>query len=769
MTTAFDDYPTNEIGQLPNVSKFGGGFSYVAWTPDTTVRLANVPWNSDYRDVVYFDSKTAFNSWLDGPERQGPSIILNKMTYARPGMPIRLNLPFEVCYQFNYIRVVNNAQPVTAHHQSGTPPVINVQNYTESGPQILYYFITDIEYLAPNTTQLHIQLDVWQSFCHSVNFGNCYIERGHVGIANEHQFDNNGRDYLTVPEGLDVGNEYQIVKTYEHIVADNDSADTKSKILVASTTSLVPPYGTVDDPTLKTAQGNSYGNLPNGCDFYYFDSNSDWQDFLEFMQDKPWVTQGIASVTAVTQDFIIGLSGTDGDGNFRYDVVTPDPSNSALSFYRVRSGKAAGSSVIGVIADPPRPELGNMRDTRFLAFDWRDNLLPSRYAHLKKFLTNPYTVIELTSYSGTPLVLKPECMYSDHIQVLQKTWLGLPSPRIAWMPFRYNAVENAGNNVVDSSGAIMNDRGEMWDMMTGIMSLPSFSVVNNGAMAYMAANAHGIAYQHSSADWSQTRAMMGAGNDRANASRGMDNAYDNAQVGVNAIMRSGNLGIETAGYRALQSGANSMVGGVGQGGQAGATNIATGALNAGASFAIERNQISQSSAISQGAAQSVANNNRNLAGQNIDSNYDYAAAASQGDYQNAIAGINARVQDAKMIQPTTSGQLGGDAFNLAMFKWGVFAKVKMLQPALMNAIGEYWLRYGYAVNRFGRVPADFQVMEKFTYWKLRETYITSSTCPEIFRQTIRGIFEKGVTVWSDPNDIGNIDIADNDPRNGITL
>jgi hypothetical protein len=87
----------------------------------------------------------------------------------------------------------------------------------------------------------------------------------------------------------------------------------------------------------------------------------------------------------------------------------------------------------------------------------------------------------------------------------------------------------------------------------------------------------------------------------------------------------------------------------------------------------------------------------------------------------------------------------------------------------MAAIGEYWLRYGYAINRFGKMPNDYSVMSRFTYWKLRETYITSSSCPEMFKQTIRGIFESGVTVWRNAKDIGNVDIVDNVPLNGITL
>ena len=73
------------------------------------------------------------------------------------------------------------------------------------------------------------------------------------------------------------------------------------------------------------------------------------------------------------------------------------------------------------------------------------------------------------------------------------------------------------------------------------------------------------------------------------------------------------------------------------------------------------------------------------------------------------------------------------------------------------------------VNQFAQMPSDFQVMTNFTYWKLRETYIYSQSCPELFKQTIRGIFEKGVTVWRDANKIGQIDIANNAPKAGVTL
>src|SRR5699024_9745717 len=191
------------------------------------------------------------------------------------------------------------------------------------------------------------------------------------------------------------------------------------------------------------------------------------------------------------------------------------------------------------------------------------------------------------------------------------------------------------------------------------------------------------------------------------------------------------------------------------------------AAMAGANHAINVNERNQSLGIETSLANRNTRAQVDTAGYMRDTNKEFADYAARGDYEQAVAGINARVQDAKLIQPTTSGQIGGDAFNLAVYQWSADARVKMVTSGAMAAIGEYWLRYGYRINRFIQLPQNLKAMTKFTYWKLLETYLSSSRCPEAFRQTIRGILEKGVTVWNNPNDIGRIDVADNQPLNNV--
>jgi hypothetical protein len=150
-----------------------------------------------------------------------------------------------------------------------------------------------------------------------------------------------------------------------------------------------------------------------------------------------------------------------------------------------------------------------------------------------------------------------------------------------------------------------------------------------------------------------------------------------------------------------------------------------------------------------------------------DTNYDLAQFSSKGDYANAIAGVNARVQDAAMIQPSIAGQFGGDSTNVANGTMEFSIRWKLIDAAALRVVGDYWLRFGYAIRAFIRPPQSLMVMSKFTYWKMTESYLSSAMVPEGHKQVLRGIMEKGFTVWGNPADIGNTDIADNVPLAGV--
>ena len=717
----------NQISTLPSEMNAGLDFNYAVWTAGTSITLCNVPWNSDYRDITKFDNVAALDNYL--LNNSGPVTTIPGLSYARVGQPIRVSLPQNAVYKYNYLRAFNPAQPV----QEGDTP------------RAFYYFITDTRHIAPNNTEIMVQLDVWQSFGYGVSFGNCFIERGHVGIANENAMRDYGREFLTIPEGLDIGGEYEIVAQWKEKVASaksNVDGGLDYSIMITSTTSLTGNHGTVDAPNLVSANGSTFENLPNGAETYVFKTLPEFKIFMEFMADKPWVTQGIVSITAIPPVDRYGMDVTEiGLGNVGGDQV---------SIYEI-----AGEHSFQV-----KPVE--------MATAWRETLpIPERYAHLDKFKVHPYTSLEMTSYTGTPLVLKPESWANDDAVVIEVPHFAPPGARLMFIPWRYNRKGRAGvatGEIADDfEEGLFNDGGEFLDVATGIFNFPTFSVVNNGYISMMAANTHGIAFQHSNNEWSQQRALAGAQAGYDNAGTGIDaSKIANAQ-GISAASQQATLANEMAGWNALQGVGNNLTT------VQTPLNLAKGLANNAADYAKSLNQSNQSLGIANHLSEGVNQTQTNSSQLQRDTNMDYAQMAAKGDYQNGLAGINAKVQDARLIQPTTSGQLGGDTFNLAMYKWGYDIKVKMLQGAAMATMGEFWLRYGYRVNRFGKMPASLMVCEKFTYWKLQETYITAANCPETYKQTLRGIFEKGVTVWKNPNDIGVIDMAGNAPLAGVTL
>jgi hypothetical protein len=699
-----------------------------------------VSWDATYRDVVKFGSRAARDNYLN---QRGDSLEIENMTYARPGLPVVLPVPITDAQRFNYIRVTNERIPGGG----------------DDGVRSYCYFILGVEYSSPGATTFMLQLDVWQTYVYDVSFNQCYIERGHIGIANSNAFDGYGRDFLSIPEGLDIGNEYQVIaRKSKNVMTENEDyfedpvgSATRERegfaVLMATTVHIGETPGTENAPILETARGSDLQGMPSGTEYYVFKSAADFRNFMIGYAKYPWITQGIISVTIIPKP---------GRYGYKLDPVT------------LKSGDPQIDAVVEMYTIRGDLESGN--GTWYNMFpNWRNspeilNKIPERYRKLKKLLTFPYMMIELTTFTGTPVILKPEVWTDVNARIQERASLVPPNQRIVFSPFRYNALEDAPYDTYkgqDDRVEYLDDGGEYMDMSTQISNFPSMAVVNNGAIGFMASNTHGIAYQHQSANWSQQKALQGAQTGYQQSGKGLEagraqgdiSRYADAQgTTIDNNMAVMNAGVQAGG--ALMSGSpQGLIGGLYGAG----TGLASQMIGSNQHLGnrLQTSQMSQD--VAQGLGQYMRNSNLGL-----------AEFVAKGDYSQAIAGINARVQDAQLTQPSVSGQTGGEAFNIIHHLSKISLRWKMMSKANIRANGEYWLRYGYAVQMFADLPESLMCMTNFTYWKLLETYITGAA-PESMKQTIRGILEKGVTVWRSPDIIGQIDIADNDPLGGIAL
>lgn len=720
-------YPGN-----PNEYDFGTQFNYAVWTPATTLDLVNVPWNNDYRDIVKFDNRAALDAYINGltPDRYQ----LTEATYHKPNTPIRVPIPFNVAYKYNYIRATNPAQPI---------PGDIARSY--------YYFIAEVRYINPSVSELVLQLDVWQTFGYDITFGNSYVERGHIGIANENAFANYGRDYLTTPEGLDVGSGYvHVERAVMPVLGGRPSPEWDINILVYSTVDLSSSGGTKESPVIESAEGTFIqGTLASGAAAYLFRDPLSFTSWLAYMKDKPWVTQGIISAMAVPAVKRYGVNVT-----FPGAPIEPVPFPESWFTYK----------------NIHYNMMENWRDAESVS-----DYIGERYSHLRKFWTSPYMAIELTTYNGQPIVLKPEYWNNDDAMIIERPSYLPPGQKITFSPFKYNSVrpevyrpsDGTPLTTINENTFIGDDMGDYVDTFTQIGNFPTLPVVNDGALLYLASNANGLAYQREAADWAQQRALQGAQAAYDNANTGIDlNKLQNLIGQSQAYQQNANSNNALLGNAAISLGTG-IIGG-GAGGPGGGVGAITGQLANGLGALINQGSMNTSHTINMNAANQNLNAQQ-FAGEAVrDTNKGLADWAARGDYANQIAGINAKVQDAQMIPPSVAGQAGGEAHGIIHGYANLHMRIKMIDKSAIRAIGEFWLRYGYTINSFIRVPASLMVMSKFTYWKLTETYITAGNMPEPFKQAIRGIFEKGVTVWKNPTDIGVIDLADNEPLDGVS-
>lgn len=733
-------------------------FSYAKWTPNTKFKLCNVPWDMGYRDIVKWDrqSQKEYFDRLGGVE-------FTDCTMAKYGLPVRLPVPFAQASQYNYLIATND--------------------YDFDTPRSWYYFIQTCDYVNANTTQLNIQLDVWQSFQHDIQLGNAYVERGHVGVANENAWKDWGKTYLDLPEGLDTGKCTVLTNEFwKPLMGVVDGHNLKFGIIILSTTSLSVDSGTKDNPTIQSASGSFFESQANGTEVYYLDNPLDISRFFDGGATSPWVTQGICGIFAVPS--------------------LPD----RLTHWGAKVTKLFGKDThfigncwkMGASATDSQDrydDIINIKNFRNMFH------LPERYRYLKKFLTAPYAYIECSCLNGTVITYEPEQIPSADL-IIRETWnYAPPSPRLNFYARGYHAGNLGDRQPLPDGKGLPIDTGEMLNASFGITNFPTFMAVNNGSALALANSAYTRQYAQQSADWGYQKTQMGINNAYAQAQIGTQYASEQNKLGtanrnaMNAISNQSaqmgtdltlkNLGfnnqmaqINTIGSGIANAAGSAITGNIG--GVAGAiagtaigawTNQQTYNNNVStANQQLANTQTTNNASTSQANAYSLAQTNlsNQQTMQLADMNKQLAQATAQGDYENTIAGINAQVQQTQTVPPTTSGALGGDAFNLANGLIGVMVRFRQIPPAAMQAIGEVWLRYGYYVQRFMRLPENLMAMSNFTYWKLHELYVRSSTCPEEYRLTVKGIFESGVTVWADPNKIGVTDYADNAPLAGIS-
>lgn len=702
----------NQIGEMPGEDNAGLDFDYSVWTPNTEITLCRVPWDNTGRDHLSKAGLANIDAYIDGMPSNS-KLSYDEFVPIRMGEPISIPKPFNAAARYNYVRAVHKAKPVPG----------------DDIPMTYYYFITGFAEDSSNSTRVILQLDLWATYGSTVQIKSAFVNRSHMGIAAQNCMDNFGRDWLTTPEGLDLGSNY-VTK----VAADQQIFNlANAAVLVVSNVDLAGPY--VDNtgkPIKRASRGSSFQRMPSGASYYVFQSAASFKTFMNYISEWPHIAQGIMSVTLIPE-FTSHYPGF--SFNTSPDVTTP-------------------------------PTSKPIKVTSSIYNNFRDNVLetlPAKYRILKKFLTSPYLMLELTSFNGRPLIMRPE-LYNENNVVLERMVSYIPpQQRVVILPRDYGGDDNASTYHTDylDSALVMDN-------------FPSLPMVNDAGTLYLAQNAHGLAQQAASAEWSRDKATRGNQLSYDQASKGIESGTASMEQG-NQYARTGqqinqDYAVADAIFGGVQSIGQGAAGGSTAGPAGAVTGAGMGAVAAGMNGVHTAMQISKAQEqLAAGIDNSRAQNaiSTDNATYMRDTNLAFANFAANGDYENIMAGQLAQIRDAKISPNSIIGSYGGEAFNVVNDVPSVVFRAKMIDKASIRRIGDYWLRYGYAMDMYLDIPDSLMCMSKFTYWKLTETYMNTAPMPELFKHAIRGLFEKGITLWDDPAMIGSF--SNNQPLGGITL
>lgn len=738
-----ESYPVEDVG----VGQFDVsiGFTPSTWPASTRLTLCNVPWDQNYRNVCTFNTTAQSAQYRYGFDIQDRDsyfsnmssslkIVLTNATYCKVGEPVRVNVPYSKCYKYNYLIVENPQLPITGDE---TPPK-------------LFYFITGVSFIAPNTTHLTLQLDVWTTYGGYVSIVSAFVERGHVarhafqrayaaltGDAKA-QWSKLARRYLMAPEGLDVGNSYLSVNEMSRSFLGTTGTHQWMIVIMCAAdlaiTSL-SEWGTVDNPKLPMSYEVGTDGLPSACECWAVT----WTNFINFaliIRAYPWIANNIQSLTVIPGALLdLGHTGTIAG---------------SVSCYKVDSAyKYDGKDFDGTPFFTP-----------YYVTDQLEDYYGGTSAAWKgepKSKVWPFSFLKYENFTGQPILFKPERFASNKVDDLVYFCAMPPFQKIAIYPSYYGADYATDDYPISqkppagSITSVHKQYGETFDNALLWNEFPQFSIANDSYINYLAANAGTLSYARDNAGWQLDRSLAASQTSYDNAMRSVGAAAQNQQLAYNTQRDISRYSMGNLVGNQLRDTYNSL-----SSGARGAVNQAFGGADVSTIINTTVNASTGATANEVGNLQFQATQQAQIG--NIDANYQLQQWAARGDYQQAIASIDASVQNAQVLPPTFSGAIGG-GFMGALASWArVFYIISghTLSVGYQAKISSYWQKFGYAVGEYMALGTKFCIMEHFCYWKAQDVTLTGEV-EEGIKEAIRGIFEKGVTIWRSPAEIGDVD------------
>lgn len=110
--------------------------------------------------------------------------------------------------------------------------------------------------------------------------------------------------------------------------------------------------------------------------------------------------------------------------------------------------------------------------------------------------------------------------------------------------------------------------------------------------------------------------------------------------------------------------------------------------------------------------------------------------------------------------PAPVGAYTGDPWADEMAQRAYTVKVRTQSKSALLQAGMYMLRYGITSNKIYDAP-NLTPCRHYTYWRADDVWLANDLAPNDALDAIRDRFAAGVTIWSDPTEIGGDYLAEN--------
>lgn len=763
-----------------NVYKYDNELDYSRFDyTQMRLQICSVPWDmgeahignrtiSGIGNVVYFGSKEERDKWFDEIPDSECYRFETKFKELHKSLLIDVPIPYDMCARHNYLRVqyskfANDDSPL--------------EYESDNGLNEWFWFIREVEFLAPNTTRLILMPDAFQTWIYDVNISGMLLERGHAPM-----FAMPTDTYLQNP-----------IENNEYLLTDDvnfgDSMQTKH----------------IDTQILNS--GNMYACIASTATplgYYGSKSGNDWK---------------VPAIEAYTQDgipsvYVFGMK-AERLNTFLKNIDSSYPQfKQTIQAVFFASDKILDIGSSFTFANTTCYFLTSSRKTLPLLELRKENFgYPVRYENMAKLYTYPYAQINITDENGNTDTIRIEDT-NGKIDVSAAISLSYPFLNINThlLGVGGNALNIVTYKNIDSKTFAF---GGNWYEYLHDWQIPTFAVVLDPSIEndyatyfdrrqartdYYAAwdNAYDIANtQSANADLqiAANSATTAASNASATSTADADVVYnlakalaDNTTISLNAnstIAANEMQGSISAGGAAVSGIAGAVTSAV-SGNVAGAVSSAVSGV-VGAATTIASTNIANGLTATQATNAQLSNNSHaNISNVNTNAKVGYqtSAASSITSTQNSLtsgttansvatqkgnadrsanaaqSAIDNGIKQAGLNAPSMFGDFAnGDSASTKPM--GLFAQIQTQSKAAISSAGDEFARYGYTFNKQWYFDGNWNIGKYFTYWKLRDFWVSNLNVPDMYMDRLRFFLFGGVTVWRKPEYIGNINIYDN--------